>query len=268
MTQTIKLHIISDSVGETAMGVANASLAQFPHIDSIDFERYPFVDSKEELLSILEEVRWTKGIIIATLVSKELETLAREFATEHQLTYINPMSQLVTEISHRTGLEPSHVSGSQYQLDDHYFDRIQAIEFAVKYDDGKNTQGYALADIILLGISRSSKTPLSMYLANRSYKVANLPIFPESPLPRGLDEIPKNKLFGLIASPQYIGRIRKERLKHLGLPEEASYSNIDRIKDEYRYAQNLYHELGIQVVNIENKSIEELAEEIVQLYEP
>lgn len=267
MDKALDFYIVSDSVGETSLRVVNASLAQFPALSHSKLRRFPFIESEAELLQVLDEAKQQQAVVVATLVNPKFDKVAHNYAVTHDIIYINPINELINAISQRTGYAPLERSGTLHTIDDFYFDRIQAIEFAVKYDDGKNRSGYPIADIVLLGISRSSKTPLSMYLANRSYKVANLPLFPESPVPDILYDLPKEKVFGLIASPQYTASIRKERIKHLGLPEDASYSNIERIKEEYRYALDLYHQLGIPIVNIENKSIEELAEEILQIYE-
>ena len=180
--------------------------------------------------------------------------------------YFNPIHDLIQHISIITNKEPSEQSGSLHNLDDQYFKRIQAIEFAVKYDDGKNRRGFKLADIVILGVSRSSKTPLSMYLANKGYKVANLPIFPEANIPQEIFEIPKEKIFGLSASPKYISDIRKGRVKFLGLDENATYSSLERVKTELMFANDLFDKIDAHIVSVENQSIEEMAEHIIQEY--
>lgn len=151
-------------------------------------------------------------------------------------------------------------------MDQNYFDRVSAIEFAVKYDDGKNHQGYRKADIVLLGISRTSKTPLSMYLANKGYKVANLPLIPEVPIPKEIYEVDSRRIFGLTASPRYISNIRTERVKVLGVGDSAKYNSMERVKDELMFSNDLYQELNAKVINVENKSIEETAAEIETIF--
>ncbi|MGO1930842.1 MAG: pyruvate, water dikinase regulatory protein, partial [Ruoffia tabacinasalis] len=217
-------YIISDSVGETAIRVTNAALAQFPTFTDSSVKRFPFINTLEELTEILEDALKHHATVVATLVNEDLHYFTKEFTQKNDLFYFNPIHDLIQHISIITNKEPSEQSGSLHNLDDQYFKRIQAIEFAVKYDDGKNRRGFKLADIVILGISRSSKTPLSMYLANKGYKVANLPIFPEANIPREIFEIPKEKIFGLSASPKYISDIRKGRVKFLGLDENATYS--------------------------------------------
>lgn len=261
-----KFYLISDSVGETALKATNAALAQYPQLTGITMKRFPFINSLDELKTILEEANKVKAVIITTLVNEQLDDYASSFAKDHQLAYHNVVEPILSIISNQTSLAPSEQAGALHRLDDHYFDRIQAIEFAVKYDDGKNRKGFALADIILLGVSRSSKTPLSMYLANKSYKVANLPIFPEVHVPQEIYDADPRRVFGLIASPLYIQNIRKKRVELMGLGDSASYSSLERVKEELMFADDLYHQLGASVIHIENQSIEELSEQIISQY--
>ncbi|MGX7108778.1 pyruvate, water dikinase regulatory protein [Facklamia miroungae] len=266
VTNTYKFYVISDSVGETALRATNAALAQFPKLTNISLKRFPFINTMDELKPILEEAAKVNAIIITTLVDEGLEQFASEFSKDNALEYHNVIHPILDLISQKTNMMASEKSGTLHRLDDHYFDRIQAIEFAVKYDDGKNKKGFELADIVLLGVSRSSKTPLSMYLANKSYKVANLPIFPEVHIPDEIYQADARRIFGLIASPLYIQNIRKKRVEMMGLGEKATYSSLERVKQELMFADDLYHQLNATVINVENQSIEELAEQIIGHY--
>lgn len=265
-SQPFVFYIISDSVGETALRATNATLAQFPNLNNIRMKRFPFINILDELHPILEEAAKADAIVITTLVNDQLEDYANNFCKQHQLVYHNVIDPMLNLVAEKTGMTASEQSGSLHRLDDHYFDRIQAIEFAVKYDDGKNKKGFELADIVLLGVSRSSKTPLSMYLANKSYKVANLPIFPEVHIPDEIFQADHRRIFGLIASPLYIQNIRKKRVEMMGLGDSATYSSLERVKHELMYADDLYHRLNATVINIENQSIEELSEQIIGHY--
>lgn len=260
------IYVISDSVGETAMNVTNAVLAQFPTVNDWNVHRFPFINTMEELTEILTDAKKLNATVIATLVKEELHQFTEQFATENGLYYYNPIHQLTHHIASITDLKPSQQSGSLHHMDDQYFKRIQAMEFAVKYDDGQNRRGFKLADIVILGVSRSSKTPLSMYLANKGYKVANLPIFPEANIPSEVYEVPSGRVFGLSASPKYISEIRKERVKFLGLAENATYSNIERVKTELMFAHDVFDKLGAYIISVENQSIEEMAEHVIQEY--
>jgi regulator of PEP synthase PpsR (kinase-PPPase family) len=160
-----------------------------------------------------------------------------------------------------------HEPGLIHQLDEDYFKKVEAVEFAVKYDDGKDSRGILKADIILLGVSRTSKTPLSMYLAHMRYKVANVPLVPELKPPEELFTIPSHKIIGLRISTMKLNEIRKERLKALGLPDSANYASVDRIEQESDYAHNLMIRLGCTVIDVSNKAVEETASIIQDLFQ-
>ena len=263
MTDTdIKMYIVSDAVGETALRVANAVLAQFPKVKIKNIKRFPFIDSQEEIISLLHDASIDNAIVVATIVNSELAAFAESYAKEHNILYQNVLTNLLNMIKDKANVEPLEKSGLLQQMDQSYFDRVSAIEFAVKYDDGKNNKGFVQSDIVLLGISRTSKTPLSMYLANKGYKVSNLPLIPEVPIPKEIYEVEPHRIFGLTASPRYITNIRSERVKILGIGENAKYSSLERVKDELIFSENLYNEIGARIVNVENKSIEETAAEI------
>lgn len=264
--EELKIFIISDAVGETALRVTNAVLAQFPAIKHKKIVRYPFIDSEEELQSILQDAKMERAIVVTTLVNHQLADFAERYAEEHLIQYQNVLTNLIQMVCQQSDCHPVEQSGLLQQMDQSYFDRVSAIEFAVKFDDGKNNKGFLQADIVLLGISRTSKTPLSMYLANKGYKVANLPLIPEVPLAKEIFQVPKERIFGLTASPRYIANIRSERVKILGIGDEAQYSSIDRVKEELVFSENLFRSLGVQTINVENKSIEETAAEIETKY--
>lgn len=263
---SIKMYIVSDAVGETALRVANAVLAQYPQIKTKHIQRYPFIQSKDELLSILHDAKIEEAIVVSTIVNHELANFADVYSQENGIDYHNVLTRLMTIIQDAKEVLPLEESGLLQQMDQQYFDRVSAIEFSVKYDDGKNHQGYTKADIVLLGISRTSKTPLSMYLANKGYKVANLPLIPEVPIPKEIYDVDSRRIFGLMASPRYISNIRTERVKVLGVGDSARYNSLERVKDELMFSKDLYRELGIRVIDVENKSIEETAAEIETIY--
>lgn len=262
--QAARIFVISDSVGETANRLIQAALAQYPNLSSPEIKNFPFIDNETDLKSILKDALAQDAIVVSTLVSPELNRIIKATAQHEQLRHIDFLSQMIHLIQDQTGFEPILKSGALHALDEDYFDRVAAIEFAVKYDDGKNPQGFLKSDIVLLGISRTSKTPLSMYLANKSYKVSNLPLIPEVTLPPSIYKVPAEKIVGLTASPNYIMKIRAERVKLMGVTSTTSYNDLERIKKELSYAEELYAQLGAMVVSVENKSIEEVAQIIEQ----
>ncbi|MDT2815938.1 kinase/pyrophosphorylase [Vagococcus carniphilus] len=256
----VRMFVISDSIGETAQRVINAVLAQFPDLTDYEVKKFPFVDSKEVLTNILADALKEKAIVVTTLVDEELNQLCADFSRRTGLEHVDYMSPLVNIISERTQTTPTHKSGTLYQMDEDYFNRVEAIEFSVRYDDGKDPKGFAKSDIVILGISRTSKTPLSMYLANRSFKVSNLPLIPEVPIPKELFQVDGKRIIGLTADPEYIRKVRQSRLVSLGLTGSSSYVSLERIKEELKFSQELYQKLGATVINVENKSIEESAQ--------
>lgn len=260
MSQSIKIYVVSDSIGETAERVVFATLRQFPKLNSNDIKKFPFINNEEDLKDILKDAHVEKAILITTLVDEKLNQFVHQFVIENHLEHIDYLSPLMNIISDKTGETPISESGALHSLDEEYFNRMAAIEFAVKYDDGKSPKGFLQSDIVLLGISRTSKTPLSMYLANKSYKVSNLPLIPEVQLAPEIMEVPSEKIFGLIASPKYIMQVRSERMRMMGLNETTSYNNIERIKNELSYAEELFEKIGANVINVENRSIEETAQ--------
>ncbi|RGI30767.1 pyruvate, water dikinase regulatory protein [Melissococcus sp. OM08-11BH] len=258
--QRISIFIISDSAGETASKLAQASMAQYEDAQiKIQIVKRAFIYHENELIQALEEAKAVNAIVLHTLVSKDLVNIANNYGKEHNLFTIDILSGLVDELSNRTGLEPSRLPGAMHFLSKNYFERISAMEFAVKYDDGKNPKGFLEADILLLGVSRTSKTPLSLFLANKNLKVANLPLIPEAHIPQQLWEVDPKKIVGLTNNPKVLNRIRRERMKSYGLNPDTAYSDIDKIKRELEFANDLYKTLGCLVINVAQLSIEETA---------
>lgn len=259
-----RIFVISDSVGETANRLIKAALAQYPNLAPAEIKNFPFIDNESDLKGILQDALTENAIVASTLVNPQLNRIIEEFATTKHLRHIDFLSQMIKLIQDQTGVEPILRSGALHALDEGYFDRVAAIEFAVRYDDGKNPKGFLKSDLVLLGISRTSKTPLSMYLANKSYKVSNLPLIPEVNLPQEIYQVPAGKIVGLTASPNYIMKIRAERVKLMGVNSTTTYNDLERIRAELSYAEELYARLGALVVSVENKSIEEVAQIIEQ----
>ncbi|MBP1045879.1 kinase/pyrophosphorylase [Enterococcus sp. BWM-S5] len=263
----VKIYLISDSVGETAQKIISAVSAQYPEIDMRDIQRFPFITDEDLLQPILKDALHDKAIVVTTLVNKQLVTLVRDFAARTGLQFVDYMSPLSEIIESTFGIAPLQEPGALHKLNEQYFNRVAAIEFAVRYDDGKDPKGFLEADYVLLGVSRTSKTPLSMYMANRNHKVANLPLIPEVPLPKELDQIDPSKIIGLTTSMESLRDIRKSRLHSLGLKEDSAYTNCDRIKEELAYAAQVFDKYHSFVIDVEKKSIEETSSIIENLDE-
>jgi len=253
------IYVISDSVGETAQQVTKAALSQFNKEYDCEIRRFPYVAEEKFLIEILESGKNEGAIIVYTLVSENLLNIAKDFCNKEELSHVDLMTPLINQISKKIGTKPKREPGIIRKVDESYIKRVEAIEFAVKYDDGKDPRGILKSDIVLLGISRTSKTPLSMYLANKNIKVANVPLVPEIPIPKEVFEINPKKIIGLINTPEKLNSIRQERLKALGLSSNASYANLERILQELDYSEKIMKKTGCPVIDVSNKAIEETA---------
>src|SRR5699024_2378947 len=187
-----------------------------------------------------------------------------EYCEMNQLYHLDILTPTVSEVQKRTGIAPTEEPGAMHHLDENYFRRIKAMEFAVKYDDGKNPRGFLEADVVLLGVSRTSKTPLSLFLANKNLKVANLPLVPQTHIPDEIYKINPKKIIGLTNDPSVLNEIRRQRMIAYGLNPDTTYSNMDSINAELEAANKLYKKLGCYVINVAHRSIEETAALILE----
>lgn len=263
MTSKPLVYVLSDSVGETAELVIKAGLSQFNN-GEYKIQRIPYVDDKKIIDETLELAKENRGIIGFTLVDPVLQNYLNnqaELIGIEAIDIMGPMMKSMERVFERTPrLEP----GLVHKLDEDYFKRVEAIEFAVKYDDGRDSRGISRADIILIGVSRTSKTPLSQYLAHKRLKVANVPIVPEVDPPEELYEVDPEKCIGLRIGAEQLNEIRIERLKALGLGNQATYANIERIHQELAYFDDIVSKIGCTVVDVSNKAVEETANLILQ----
>lgn len=263
MQNRYMIYIISDSIGETAEYVARATAAQFDK--SYEIIKYPFVREASQIEEIVEDAKHHESIVLYTTVIDEFRDLLIKRCEELTIPCIDVMSTAMHTFQNFLGVEPKHEPGIIRRLDEKYFKKVEAIEFAVKYDDGKDPRGIKKADVILLGVSRTSKTPLSMYLANKNLKVANVPLVPEVPVPKELYEIPKERIIGLTTNPIKLNEIRQERLKALGLSDTATYANLDRILEELDYADRIMKEISCPIIDVATKAVEETANIIIEI---
>ncbi|MDN6166026.1 MAG: kinase/pyrophosphorylase [Staphylococcus equorum] len=261
---SLDIYILSDSVGETNEQFVRSVLGQFPD-NNFNTKRFSYIITVDNLKSVLDQVDLVnKPLIFYTFVQEELINQINNFANEHSITALNILNEGIRAVSKLTGNNPVGEPGTIRKMDDAYFKRVKAIEFTVRYDDGQDPQGILKADLVLIGVSRTSKTPLSIYLANRNIKVCNIPLFPENPPPKELFEISPSKIIGLTNGVEFLNKIRKERLKTMGLSSRATYAETSRIIEELTYAENIMKRLGCIIINVENKAIEETASDILE----
>ncbi|MBI9015298.1 MAG: kinase/pyrophosphorylase [Clostridiales bacterium] len=257
------IYIVSDSIGETAEYVARATAAQFDR--EYEIVKFPFVREKSQIAEVLDEAKVHKSIVLYTTVIEEFKDFLKTSCISNNIPCIDVMSTAMHSFQNFLDLEPKHEPGIIRRLDEKYFKKVEAIEFAVKYDDGKDPRGIKKADVVLLGVSRTSKTPLSMYLANKNLKVANVPLVPEVPVPKELYQIPKDRIIGLTTNPIKLNEIRQERLKALGLSDTATYANLDRILEELDYADKIMKKIDCPIIDVATKAVEETANIIIDI---
>lgn len=256
------IYVVSDSVGETAELVVKAASSQFGGV--IQVRRVPYVN-EALIYSTIQQAIKEKALVAFTIVVPELQQLIIEEASKNQVPFVDIMGPMMRGLSFFLQHDPKNKPGLIHQLDAKYFQKVEAIEFAVKYDDGKDPRGLLIADVVLIGVSRTSKTPLSMYLAHKGYKVANVPLVPEVDPPTELYQGPRDRCIGLTINPEQLNYIRIERLKALGLTSDANYANMERILTELEYAEKIIRRLGCPRLDVSNKAVEETANTIIDI---
>ncbi len=258
------VYVLSDSIGETAEFVVKAVASQF-NSGHVEIKRVPFVTDVEIIRDVIEEASQLKAMITYTLVLPELRKVIQEESKRRNLITVDVMGPMMDAFGAFLNIDPRLEPGLVRRLDEQYFRRVAAIEFAVKYDDGKDPRGLLQADVVLVGVSRTSKTPLSMYLAHKRLKVANLPLVPEVEAPEELYWVHPNKVIGLTINPRQLNEIRQERLKALGLHAQANYASMERILEELEYAEKIMRKVGCPIFDVSNKAVEEVANKILQI---
>ena len=262
----IKIAIISDGTGETASAVSRAIMAQFKSRDAY-YTRFKHIRSDQQIDSIFKQVAKNHNLILYTIVNQKLREKISDLARIYTIRTIDLLGPSLTTFSNILDQEPDLKPGSLYEINDEYFKRVQAMEYTLNHDDGKCLDTIHLADIVLIGISRTSKTPLSIYLSQLGKKVANVPLVYGSQMPKQLEEIDQRKIFALTINPETLMEIRKKRLERLkasGFHGEYA-DNINVIK-ELEWANELYKKNKKWVTfNITNKALEDTASEILKI---
>lgn len=259
----VVVYVVSDAAGDTGELVVRAAIAQFHPIHA-DIRRAPFVTNEIALEQVAHKVKQLNAIVMYTLVIPRLRDYMKQLALQLDIQAIDLLGPFIEKLEARTGKQSRQEPGLNHVLDADYFKKVEAVEFAVKYDDAKDSSGVRKADIVLVGVSRTSKTPLSMYLAHQKFKVANVPLVPEIKPPDELFQVPRSKIIGLTIDLNYLNIIRKERLKALGLPDSASYAKTDRIQYELNYAKSIMDKLQCEVIDVSHRAVEETASLIME----
>ncbi|TFE28570.1 pyruvate, water dikinase regulatory protein [Cohnella luojiensis] len=261
------IFVCSDAVGETAEAVARATARQFA-TEQVKIRRYGNIKHEEEIKSIIQEALQVGGFIAYTLVQPELRETMREETIRLGVRAVDVMGPMMQAFIDTFNDSPKYKPGLLHEMDESYYRKIEAIEFAVKYDDGKDARGLLQAQVVLVGVSRTSKTPLSIYLAHKGIKTANYPLTIEVKPPQELFAASNRLVVGLTMQTERLLKIRTERLKALGLPSQANYASMDRIEKELRFASDIMERLKCPIIDVSEKAIEETAGLIMEWLVP
>lgn len=264
---TIRLHIhmLSDSTGETLENIAKAALAQYDDVEPVR-HFWPMVRTEQHLDRILLEIAQNPGLVIYTLVNPATRRALEQRCTALALPMVAPLDPVNDALSALLGQQAKARPGRQHVLDAAYFARVDAIQFTIAHDDGIGAEDWEDADIVLAGVSRSSKTPTSIYLANRGFKVANIPVVVESPPPRELFALTKPLVVGLTTSADRLIAVRRNRLLTLNQAPETPYVDQQAVAREIAFARRLFADNGWPVIDVTRRSIEETAAAVIALF--
>jgi regulator of PEP synthase PpsR (kinase-PPPase family) len=258
---------VSDATGGTAEAAARAALAQFASLGETRVRLFTHVRDRRSIETIMAAAQLQGALVVYTLVEPDLRGAMMAIAHDLEVPSLDLLGPLVARLAQHLGRAPLSVPGLGHTTDAEYFRRIDAVEFTVRQDDGKDPRNLRRADLVFLGISRSGKTPLSHYVAQRGFKAANVPIVLDVPLPRELEEVDPKRVFGLLIDPLHLMRIRQTRMESLGMAPGEYYGELGHIRRELEYARNLYAQHpGWTVIDITRKAVEETAATVLQAY--
>ena len=260
----LHLHLVSDSTGETLEMIAKAALAQFDDADVVR-HFWPMVRSQQHLDRILADITASPGLVLFTMVSRDIRNLLEERCRAMGLPCVPALDAVIDALEDMFGQQAKARPGRQHALDAAYFARVEAIQFTIAHDDGVAWEDWEEADIVLAGVSRSSKTPTSIYLANRGYKVANIPIVVESPPPEALFGLRSPLVVGLTTAPERLIQVRRNRLLTLNQSPDTAYVDTERVAREVQYARRIFADNAWPVIDVTRRSIEETAAAVINL---
>lgn len=256
----MKIYAVSDSIGETSEQVSIAAACQFD-AEKVDVVRVPYIKTMEDADSFIESIdKNEKVMIVSTIITVDVREYLTQKCIGNGISIINILGPIINIVSSLIGKQPSYNPGEVWKTDEMYFKRIEAMEFAMQYDDSKDYRGLKNADVVLIGLSRTSKTPLCMYLANKGIKAINIPLVPEVPVPEELYKIDRKKIFGLTINPLHLIEIRKKRLdKFNAIASNIEYAGDERILEELEFSDKIMRKTGCKKIDITERAIEDTA---------
>jgi len=268
MSDTYQIYLISDSTGETLDRIFTAIKAQFKNIE-YNIYTYSFTRTDNQISKILSEAeKKNNSIILYSIVDSGLAKHLANLSNEKKIPCFGVLGDLIISFSKLLNQEASHQPSGQYALNDEYYKRIEAIQFTMNHDDGNLVKEIKKSDIILLGVSRTSKTPTAIYLANKGFKTSNIPLINENSIPQVLKKNPKiSCIVGLNTEPERLADIRKNRMNTLKETENKSYTDIEKIRKEVNEAKNTFKKYKWPTIDVTRKSVEETAASVIKIYE-
>ena len=267
MNERRSIYVISDSTGETASKVVQAALLQFRH-EQVNLRTFGNLRDLAALTQVLDRAAAEGALVVYTLVRADQRQALYNRAAEFGVQVVDLMGSLMVRLSHWLEAAPKDEPGLLHRMDEEYFRRVEAMEFAVKHDDGQNPSGMPKAEIVVVGVSRTSKTPVCAYLAQRGYKAANLPLVLGMEPPPQVDELDARRVFGLTISPAVLLEIRRSRLKRMGVANKSEYADLAHIESELDHARKIYRKHpDWTVLDITRRAVEETASDLVAIYQ-
>lgn len=262
---TLTLHLVSDSTGETLKAVSSAAAAQFSELE-YQQKTYPMVRTVTQLERVFKNIKEEKGVVFCTLVEEEVREKLEQFCKKQKILYLPVMENIVSVLEEYTGFEAINKPGGQHILNDDYFKRIEAINYTLEHDDGQGQLNLENADVIVVGVSRTSKTPTCIYLANQGIKAANYPLVPHVGISEELENVKNTQVVALITSAHTLVEIRRKRSVELGLNNtDNDYIDIHKVEEEITTAKRIFANKGWPVIDITRRSVEETASAIMNI---
>jgi regulator of PEP synthase PpsR (kinase-PPPase family) len=261
------IFILSDSTGDTASRIVGAALKQFVG-DQVAIRRFPNVLRQSEVIACLEEARKQPTLVAHTFAATPLRAIIQEQSKRLGVETIDLLGPILDQLEDFLKAKPREVPGLYHQIDAQYFRRIDAVEFAVMHDDGKHLEGLKHADFVLIGLSRTGKTPLSVYLSLEGWRVGNVPLVQDQQVPKEVLALPKERVVGLLLDPRRLADVRRSRLEYLAPGRQMDYDDEEIVKQEVAWCRRLYGKHGIRAVDVTEKAIEESAHELLSVVAP
>ncbi len=261
----ITVHFVSDSTGETIDAAVVAVIAQFPEVKKKEFF-WPMVRSVDQINKILENTLKHPGLVVYSVLDDKNRKVLEQGCIKQKLPYISPLDTLFDTIKSNLSIAQTKIAGSQHRIDENYLKKVNAFEYAMNHDDGQKISTMKEADIILVGVSRTSKTPTSIYLANKGLKVGNIPLVSDTALPEEIFTFSKPLVVGLIKDPRSLMHIRQTRLKLIGEKHPTQYADINSIKLEIIQARKIFTKYAWPTIDVSRRSVEETSAAIIQIY--